>query len=89
MLNLDKGIFIPKSEDDNNESEIFSPPFQPFSPTDSDLDKCRVHTSDSNSKNDSANNSPDEPDITSDDDIEISDKISDNERIPDLTPAVA
>ena len=82
MLNLDKGIFIPKSEDDNNESEIFSPPFQPFSPTDSDIDKCSVHTSESNSKNDSANNSSDQPDITSDYEVEINNKTSDNEMDP-------
>ena len=29
--------------DNNNESEIFSPPFQPYSPTDSDLDKYSAH----------------------------------------------
>ena len=55
--------------DNSNESEIFSPPFQPYSPTDSDLDRYSAHTSESNSKNDSANNSLDEPDITSDNDI--------------------
>ena len=43
--------------EEDNETEIFSPPFQPYSPTDSDLDKCSFHTSESNSKNNSANNS--------------------------------
>ena len=36
--------------EEDNENEIFSPPFQPYSPTDSDLDKYSFHTSESNSK---------------------------------------
>ena len=55
--------------EEDNENEIFSPPFQPYSPTDSD--KYSFHTSESNSKNDSANNSSDQPDITSDYEVEI------------------
>ena len=31
--------------EEDNENEIFSPPFQPYSPTDSDIDKYSVHTS--------------------------------------------
>ena len=73
--------------DNNNESEIFSPPSQPYSPTDSDLDRYSFHTSESNSKNDSANNSSDEPDITSDNDIEISNKTSENETDPRPNPS--
>ena len=51
------------------QNEIFSPPFQPNSPTDSDLERYSVHTSESNSKNDSANNSLDDPHNKSDNDI--------------------
>ena len=58
-----------------------------LSPTDSDLDRYSVHTSESNSKNDSANNSSDEPDTTSDNDIEISNKTSDNETDPRPNPS--
>ena len=73
--------------EEDNENEIFSPPFQPYSPTDSDIDKYSVHTSESNSKNNSANNSSDEPDITSDYEIEINNKTSDNETEPRPNPS--
>ena len=73
--------------EEDNENEIFSPPFQPYSPTDSNIDKCSVHTSESNSKNNSANNSSDEPDITSDYEIEINNKTSDNETEPRPNPS--
>ena len=73
--------------EENNESEIFSQPFQPYSPTDSDLDKCSFYRSESNSKNNSANNSSDEPDITSDYDIEIINRTSDNETDPRPNPS--
>ena len=73
--------------EEDNENEIFSPPFQPYSPTDSDLDKYSFHTSESNSKNNSANNSSDEPDITSDYELEINNKTSDNETDPRPNPS--
>ena len=73
--------------DNNNESEIFSPSFQPNSPTDSDRDKYSFHTSEGNSKNDSSNNSSDEPKITSDNDIKISNTTSDNETDPRPNPS--
>ena len=73
--------------DNDNESEIFSPAFQPYSPTDSDLNRYSVHTPESNSKNDSANNTSDEPDIKSDNGIESSTKTSDNETDPRPNPS--
>ena len=74
--------------EEDNENE-FSPPFQPYSPTDSDLDKYNFHTSESDSKNNGANNSSDEPDITSEPDyeIEIDNKTSDNETDPRPNPS--
>ena len=72
---------------EDSEKEIFSPPFQPYSPTDSDLDKYSVHTSESISKDNSANNSSDEPNITSDYEIEINNKTSDNETDPRPNPS--
>ena len=73
--------------EEDNENDIFSPPFQPYSPTDSDLDKYSVHTSESNSKNNSANNSSEKPDITFDYEIEINNKTLDNETDPRPNPS--
>ena len=73
--------------ENDDENEIFSPPFQPYCPTDSDLVKYSNHTSESSSKNDSANNSSDEPDNKSDNDIDISTKTSDNETDPRPNPS--
>ena len=73
--------------DNDDENEIFSPPFQPYSPADSDLERYSVHTSESNSKNDSAKNTSDEPGSKSDNNIEINTKTSDNETDPRPNPS--
>ena len=73
--------------DNDDENEIFSPPFQPYSPADSDLERYSVHTSESNSKNDSAKNTSDEPGSKSDNNIEINTKTLDNETDPRPNPS--